>query len=177
MEAQILEQQHLARSGQHRLYLRTDAVGSHRHRPAEQLRQARGNGFQAHLRIGFALGPPEVARQDHARALFERVSDGRQGSPNPFVAGDFLPAIRERNVKVYADEDAFSRQIQIADGKCAHVSGSDPQLLVIFLRQLGRSAVGAAEYVLGIAGRQLAAIVRCQQLIVEPDHTWSGFRD
>ena len=55
-----------------------------------------------------------MARQDHRRALFERVSDGRQRRSNALVAGNFLAAGGQRNVEIHADEDAFARQIQIA---------------------------------------------------------------
>ena len=75
METQVFEQQHFAGRRQHRLHCRSDAVRRHRHGLCQQLRQTRRDRPQAHFRIRLSFGTAEVARQDHAGALFERVSE------------------------------------------------------------------------------------------------------
>ena len=90
--AEILEQQHLARLGHHRLHLRSDAIRRHLHGPAQHLREALCHRLQAHLRIRLALGPAEVAGQHQAGALLERVLDRRQRRLDALVGRNLLAA-------------------------------------------------------------------------------------
>ena len=96
----------------------SDAIGRHRHRPAEQLLQARGDGLEAHLRIRLALGTAEVGREDHAGAVVERVLNGRQRRLDALVAGDFHFApvvLLQRDIEIDANEHAFAVEIEITN--------------------------------------------------------------
>ena len=70
MEAQVLEQHDLARSHPLEGVLRADAEGvaGHRHVPPQQLGQALADRPQPEAVGDLAVGPAEVAGQDHLRA-------------------------------------------------------------------------------------------------------------
>ena len=76
VEAQVLEQQHLARRERRRRRLdgRADAVVRGRHRAAEQLGEPRGDRRHAQLVDDLALGPAQV-RGEH-----DASSPGRAGT-------------------------------------------------------------------------------------------------
>ena len=79
VEAEVLEQQHLA--GLHALdgILRAGAerVAGDRDVLPEQLGETLRDRPQAERVLDLAVGPPEVARQDHASALLEQAADRR----------------------------------------------------------------------------------------------------
>ena len=118
VEAQILQQQHLAGRRLHRLHFGTDAIGRHLHRTSQQLLQPRRHGLQAHLRIRLPLGTPQVRRQNHSRAVLQRVLNGGQRRLNALVAGDFhvaLIVLLQRHIEIHTDEDTLPLQIEIAN--------------------------------------------------------------
>ena len=120
--AQVFQQQHFARLGQHGFHCRPDAIRREFHRLAEKLLpELRGHRLHAHLRIRLAFGAAEVRREDHARAVLQRVIDGRQRRANALVAGDFLPAVGQRNIEIHANEDAFPVQIEVFDRQFCHL--------------------------------------------------------
>ena len=95
MEAQVFEQQHVAvfeRLGRG-FGFRTDAIGREGHGLAEQLRQARGRGFQAHFGIGFALGPAQVRGQNQPAAALHNVLNGGQRGLDARVIRDFAGVV------------------------------------------------------------------------------------
>ena len=55
-----------------------------------------------------------MARENHRRAVIQRVLNRGDRRLDALVAGDFRPSIRQRNVEVHANEDTFAFQIQIA---------------------------------------------------------------
>jgi len=121
VEAQVLEQHHaagrLTRDGA--LGWWSDAVFGERHIAGEQLLQTNRHRPQAHLRIGLALRPSQVRRQnDAARAHVQRIFDCRDRLAYPRVVAD--DPLLERDVEVHADEDALVLQIEVADGASGH---------------------------------------------------------
>ena len=74
-----------------------------------------GDGLQTHFGIGLALWASQVAGQHQTGALLQGVLDGGERGLDPLVAADFLPARRQRDVKVNSDEEALVLQIQIAN--------------------------------------------------------------
>ncbi len=105
--AEIFEKQHFAGFGQHGFDFGADAVGREFNGLAQKLFEPLRHGLHAHLGIRLAFGPAEVRGEDDARAVFEYVLNGGKRSADAFVAGDFLAAVRQRNVEVYPNEDAF----------------------------------------------------------------------
>jgi hypothetical protein len=108
MKAEVFEQQHFARLGQHRLDCRPDTIRRHRYGFVEQLAEPGGDGRQTHLRIGFALRPAEMAGQDERCAVVERVLDAGQRSFDSFVAGNFLASGRQRDIEIHPHEYPFT---------------------------------------------------------------------
>ena len=121
VKAQVFEQENGSRLRQHGLHRRADAVRGHRHGAPQKLGQPFRHGFQAHLRIGFALGAAQVAGQNHARAVVQRVLDARERRAYTFVAGDFLTSRRKRDVEIHAHKDALAAQVQISNGEGTHI--------------------------------------------------------
>ncbi len=78
MKAQIFQQQHLARRGQHGLHFGAHAIGRQLHRLAQQFLQFRRHRLHAHLGVRLAFGTPQMRRQNHSRALFQGILNGRQ---------------------------------------------------------------------------------------------------
>ena len=90
LEPQVLEQRDVAvlQATDHRLCVVADRVRGERDRPAEQLRQARGDRSQREPGLRRALGATEVgAHDDPGPRLDERV-DRREAGPDPAVVGD-----------------------------------------------------------------------------------------
>ena len=76
-------------------------------------------GFRLYFGFDLSLRPAEMRREDHRRALLERVPNRRQRRANARVVGD--DAVLERDVEVHADEHTAPRQIEISDREF-HVS-------------------------------------------------------
>ena len=127
MKTQILQQQHLAglKLLRHLLGFRADAIRREAHVLIgihifiQQHAQPFGDALQAHLRIGFSLGPSQMRGQNHVRFLFERVLDGRQSLADTRVIAD-ESIFSERDIEIHADEEALAFQIEIADGELGH---------------------------------------------------------
>ena len=85
----------------------------------EELAQTLGDRPQAEAVLDLAVGPPEVAGQDHPGALAEEGPDRRDRRPDPRVVGDL--AVLERDVEVDPDEDALAGRVDVADGELVHV--------------------------------------------------------
>ena len=91
-------------------------------------RQMLGDRLQAELRLRLALRPAEMRREDHRRAVIERVGDRRQRRANAGVVGD--PAVLDRDVEVDADEHAPAVEAKVVNvficpfliGAVAHAS-------------------------------------------------------
>ena len=122
MKAQVLEQQHFARGRPHLFHLWPHAIRRHFHGTPEQLRQPNRHRLEAHLRIRLALGAAQVACQNHTRAMVERVLNGGERRPHPFVAGNLLPPRRQRDIKVRTDENRFALEIQISNRNFRHIT-------------------------------------------------------
>ena len=106
MEAQVLEQQHVAIGKRVHGLLgdRADAVGRELDAGAEQLGEARAHRSQAQLAMELALRPAEVRAHDDARAARTQRLERRQGPADAGVVAD--PAVGERNVEVGAHQHA-----------------------------------------------------------------------
>ena len=120
MEPEVLEEDRLARAHPLDGVLRADAerVAGDRHVPAEELAQPLPDRAQAEPVLDLAVGPAEVAREDHPRPAVEQGHDRRQGGPDPGVVGDL--AVGEGDVEVDADEDPLPGGIEVADGQLVH---------------------------------------------------------
>src|SRR4029077_1699084 len=79
------------------------------HQLAEPLRQRRGPiGL-----IDLAVRPTEVGNQDHARAPFDQVLDGRDRLPDSGIVDD--PAVVDRDVEIDAHEHPLASDVDVAD--------------------------------------------------------------
>ena len=70
--------------------------------------EARRQAPDSSRRLGLPFGTAKVRRQNHARAMVERVLDRGQRCANALVAGDLLAASRQRHVEIDANEDALA---------------------------------------------------------------------
>ena len=116
VEAQVLEEQQVARAQlvDGVLDARAERVAGHPHRAAKELAEPIGDRLEPKRVVDLAVRTPEVAGQDHDRALLEEVDQGRQAGPDPGVIGD--PPVVERDVEVGAQEDALAADVDVADG-------------------------------------------------------------
>ena len=122
VEAQVLEHQDLARAEALDRVLRPDPerVAGDRHVAAQELGQPLPDRPQAQAVLDLAVRTAEVAGQDDRGAALQQGVDGRDGGPDPRVVGDL--AVRQRDVEVDADEDAFAGDVDVADGELVHRS-------------------------------------------------------
>jgi hypothetical protein len=124
METQVLEEQDLAwleaAEGIGRPY--PQGIAGDRHVAPKELRETLGNGPQPVRLDDLALGPTEVAGQDHRRALLEEQGDGRDRGPDARIVLDL--AVLDGHVEVDADEHALAGGIEIADAQLVHVRRS-----------------------------------------------------
>jgi hypothetical protein len=112
VEAEILEQDDTPRVGRNRLVrLRTHAVRRERDGSSQQGSEMIGDGLERELRIGFALRPSQMRRQNHRRAVIERISNRRQRRADARVIAN-LPVL-DRHVEIDAHEDAPPVEPQI----------------------------------------------------------------
>ena len=74
---------------------------------AEKLAQAIDDRAQAHLRVGFPLGPPQVRGENHFGAVPDGIFQCRKRFPDARVVHDLASIFRQRNIEVYADENAL----------------------------------------------------------------------
>ena len=61
-----------------------------------------------------------VRAQDHLRAVFHQILDGRQGAHDAVFVGDL--AVLHRDVEIAADENALAFDIDIGNGHLVHKS-------------------------------------------------------
>jgi hypothetical protein len=120
VEPQVLEEEGLARPQAADGVLRPDTqrVARAGDVEAEEGREPLGDGAEPQAVLDLAVGPAEVAREDHPRALVQEVPDRGDGRPDPGVVLD-LPVL-ERHVEVDADEDPLARRVELADGSLGH---------------------------------------------------------
>jgi hypothetical protein len=126
VEAQVLQKQRLAffqLSGNF-LRLRPHTIGTEadvlaaRQLFIEHHAQPLGDWLETHLGIRFAIGPPEVRRENQPRAVPQSVLDGGKGFADARVIDH--AAVFQGNVEVDAHQDASAVQRQITDGKLVH---------------------------------------------------------
>jgi hypothetical protein len=100
MEAQIIQQQHLARLQRAHgvLCQRADAVLGEGDRLAQRLGQRLDERLQRHFRHALAVGPAEVAEHDHLGALGGKLGERRRGALDAGRVGHL--AILHRHVVV-----------------------------------------------------------------------------
>ncbi len=115
MEADVLEQQHLARlqpahSG---LGDRPDAVGYERDVAPQVLGELAGDGPKRQRRVR-SRGPAEVRHHDDEGAPVHQVPKGGDGGANARVVRDL--AVCHRNVEVLTHEDAPAGDVDGRDG-------------------------------------------------------------
>ncbi len=124
MEAQVLEQQHLAGRRLHGFHFGADAIGRHLDRRPSSSCSRAATGCRLISGFGFSLGTPQVRRQDDTGAVFQRVLDGGQRRLDALVAGDFhvaLVVLLQRHIEIHADEDSFPFQVEIANREIRHI--------------------------------------------------------
>ena len=121
MEAQVFEQQHAAvlKRLRRRFRLRTNAIGREGHGLAQQLRQARGSGFETVFGIHLALGAAQVRGQDQPSAALHYVLNGWQGGLDARVIGDFTGVV-QRHVEIHAHEDALAFYVKVTNRDFCH---------------------------------------------------------
>jgi len=110
VKAQVLQKDDAARRecGAGGLDLRADAIGEQRHRTAKELLQLDGDGLERVLGHSLAIGPPEVAHEDDRGSLVERVLDRGKRRDDALVIRDRAGGFVLRDVKIDADEGAFT---------------------------------------------------------------------
>ena len=116
VEAQVLEQEHVPLAKRRRLRLRVLAhrVARERDRLAEELRQAQGGRAQRELLLeALARRTTEVAHEDDARAVANKLLDGRQCRLDARVVGH--DAVGHRNVEIDTHEHALAARVEIVD--------------------------------------------------------------
>ena len=131
MEAQVLEQQHLAGlklTGHFAGYF-ANAIGREGHvdifaqRFVEQLAQTVNHRAQRIFWIRFALGTAQVRSQNDLGLMPDGVDDGGQRGRDAGVVGDGRAVISERHIEINADEDPLVGQIDVANGELGHGNG------------------------------------------------------
>ena len=100
--------------GRRLLGLGADAVRDEPDGPAERLGEGRRHGRQRILRVGLALGLPEMRRADDPRPAVEDRPDGRQRLDDPRGVENL--AARQRDVEVDAQEDRLPLEGQLGEG-------------------------------------------------------------
>src|SRR4051794_32939821 len=78
MKTQIFQKQDFAGFRLQRQGVGSDTIRRNGYRPSQQFVQARGYGSKAHLRVGLALGSPEMACQYDTSTVLQRILDGRK---------------------------------------------------------------------------------------------------
>ncbi|MDQ1206870.1 hypothetical protein QE377_003229 [Microbacterium sp. SORGH_AS 862] len=120
VEAEVLDDGDVAVGQRGYRFLRRDAdgVACEGDGLAEQLGQSLRDRLEAVLRVGFAVGTPEVGADDDAGALVDQGVEGRQRSPHATVVRD--DPVLERNVEVSTDDDAAAceRPQRIEGAQC-----------------------------------------------------------
>ena len=117
VEAQVLEQEHVPLAKRRRLLLRILAhrVFCERDRLAEKLRQAQGGWAERELLLeALARRTTEVAHENDARAVADKLLDGRQRRFDARVVGH--DAVGYGNVEINAHENALATRIKLVDG-------------------------------------------------------------
>ena len=116
VEAQVLEQKHIPLAKRRRLRLRVLAhrVACERDRLAEELRQTQGSWAQRELLLeALARRTTEVAHEDDARSVADKLLDGRQCRLDARVVGH--DAVGHGNVEIDAHEHALAARVEIVD--------------------------------------------------------------
>ena len=116
VEAQVLKQEHVPLAKRRRLLLRVLAhrVARERDRLAEKLCQAQGSWAQRELLLeALARRTADVAHKDDARAVADKLLDGRQRRLDARVVGH--DAVGHGNVEIDAHEHALAARIEIVD--------------------------------------------------------------
>jgi hypothetical protein len=102
-----------------RLRQEADRVARERDRLPEQLREPLGDRFEAVLRVGCAVGAPQVRARDDAGALVDEVVQRGKSRPDTAIVRD--DALFERDVDVNTDDDALTGQrTQRIEGTQSH---------------------------------------------------------
>jgi len=87
---------------------------------ADKCRQAFADRLQAELRLGLAaLGPAEVAHQNHGGPILKAVVDRGKRRSDPRVVGDL--AVLDRHIEVHPHQYSLALQIEIANRFLVHV--------------------------------------------------------
>ena len=120
VEAQVLQEEHLAGTQPLDRVLCPDAQGIARHRDvsAKQLRQTLTDRPKAEAVLHLSVRTAQVAGEDDPSATLEQQVDGRERGPDPRVVGDL--AVRKRDVEIDAHEDPLVRDLRVADGHLVH---------------------------------------------------------
>ena len=115
MESQVLEQDQLSGTqlADGVVDPRPQRVAGHAHLVTEQLGQPIGDRLEAQRVVDLALGPAQVAGQDHAGAALQQVADRGQAGADAGVVGD--PTVVERDVQVRAQEDALAGDVDVTN--------------------------------------------------------------
>src|SRR6476646_4292303 len=107
MEAQVLGQEDLTRAEALDGVLRPEpeTIPGHRHVAPQELGQALADRSKPQAVLDLAVRASEVAGEDDRRAGPDQRQDRRDRRADPRIVGDL--AVRERDVEVDANEDAF----------------------------------------------------------------------
>ena len=123
MEAQVFEQQHLARRQalRQRLGVGPHTIRGQAYRLAEQSLQASGHRSQAIRRINLATRAPEVGRQNHTGAFLERIGKRGQHSTNACIVRH-LSRFAEWDVEIHPDKQALAPYSNVTQSSLGHQS-------------------------------------------------------
>ena len=91
------------------------------YRLAQQPREVIGNGINFQSRNNLSIGTAHVRHQNHFRAFFGQIFDGREGRVKPCVV-QYLFSF-EWDIKINADENAFAREIPCISNKFHTIKG------------------------------------------------------
>ena len=128
MEAEIFQQQRLSwlQLGRHLFGFDAHALRTEAHVLVEtelliqQHAQPLGHRFEAHFRIRFALGTPQMRGQNDFSFAPQRIFDGRQSFDNTSVIG-YTAIFREGHIEIHPDKYTLVFEVQIFDRKFCHV--------------------------------------------------------
>jgi hypothetical protein len=113
LEADVLEQQHLARLERvcSCLLCRPGDTSRQGNRPTEQVAQPIRNWPQRKGLVNLALRTPQMRTDDDRSTCIKQVLQGRQRSPDSGVVADYAVAQRDVQVSTYEDGLALDAQI------------------------------------------------------------------
>ena len=126
MEPQVFQQQDLSRSERVHgpLDRRPQAIPDETNRTSQQRRETAGHRLQRQRRVTHTLGPAQVGRQHHSRALIDGDPEGRDRGPDPGVVRN--PSGTDGHVVIDSEKERSSRQLQVLNRSLLRIHLDSP---------------------------------------------------